>query len=59
MPKILKCRLCNWQTQAYWKSKKGKLVSGFNRLRDHYEDCHESEFITIEESIEREFEGKE
>ena len=47
----IKCKLCDWKVKRFWKSKKGKLISGQNRLRSHFIDCHFDEFLEIQDQI--------
>lgn len=47
----LKCRWCAWTTLKFATGKDGKPRSGWNRLRNHIEDRHESEAMALSDAL--------
>lgn len=44
VPRMIRCRFCDWEVLALYKGTSGQWKSGFSKLDDHMEDNHFAEW---------------
>ncbi len=50
-PKHIKCSLCNWQILKWRTNKKGKIINGYHKLKEHHMMYHEKELMELIEQL--------